>query len=243
MANAEEERDGWQVESRGKNFLRRPPPVMVERSGTVVSAQRRACGQGRNAEGARQTVRQCCKGSTSKRSQRRRGGVARTRLRQESAKTRFWDTRPIGMRRPSYVNCMKKSGNWRKRDGTISSVQFVGAGEEGKPEEVGKLEVDEEVDSKKKLDQREKELQKQFRKIDEFPDRSRGVVDQYKEKWQQELQDIEQRMICRCSIKKCRKRSQKLQCLQDRKNQCQKDMTTWVGDREKAKNEIQERLV
>ena len=84
-------------------------------------------------------------------------------------------------------------------------MQFVGAGEEGKPEEVGKLEVDEEVDSKKKLDQREKELQKQLWKIDEFPDGSRGVVDEYKEKWQQELQDIEQRMIFRWSIKKCRK--------------------------------------
>ena len=33
----------------------------------------------------------------------------------------------------------------------ISSVQFEGAGEESKPEEFRKMEVDEEVDSKKKV--------------------------------------------------------------------------------------------
>ena len=41
---------------------------------------------------------------------------------------------------------------------------------------------------------------------------------------------------------KMQRRSQKLQSLQDRKKQCQKDMAKWVGDREKANNEIQERL-
>ena len=39
------------------------------------------------------------------------------------------------------------------------------------------------------------------------------------------------------------KRSQKLQSFQDKKKQCQKDMAKCVGDRDKTKNEIQERLV
>ena len=72
-------------------------------------------------------------------------------------------------------------------------MQFEGAGEEGKPEEFGKMEVDEEADSKKKLDQRKKEFEKQLRKIDAFPDMPQSVVFGPKEKWQEELQDIEQR--------------------------------------------------
>ena len=40
------------------------------------------------------------------------------------------------------------------------------------------MDVDEEVDGKKKLDQRKKELVKQLRKIEEFTDVPRKVVDE-----------------------------------------------------------------
>ena len=64
-----------------------------------------------------------------------------------------------------------------------------------------------------------------------------------KEKWQQALQDIEQtRNDLMPEHQKMQKRSQKLQSLRDKKTQCQKDMAKWVGDCERAKNEIQERL-
>ena len=43
---------------------------------------------------------------------------------------------------------------------------------------MGKMDVDEEVDGKKKLDQRKKELVKQLRKIEEFTDVPRKVVDE-----------------------------------------------------------------
>ena len=83
MATAEKEGmdggsyNGW------KSFLPRPSPLMVERSGIVVCAQRRTCGQGRNVRGVRgvrETFRQCCKGSASKRSRQRPGGTHGTRL-------------------------------------------------------------------------------------------------------------------------------------------------------------------
>ena len=80
-----------------------------------------------------------------------------------------------------------------KKEGKTSFVQFEGAGEGGRFEEEGKMDVDEEVDSKKKLDQRKKELQKQLRNIEKFTDVLQEVGDVLKEKWQQELQDIEQR--------------------------------------------------
>ena len=44
------------------------------------------------------------------------------------------------------------------------------------------MEVDGIVDSKKKLDQRKRELVKQMRKIDEFTDVPQNVVDELKEK-------------------------------------------------------------
>ena len=58
MANAEtEEMDGGV--RYGWTLLPRPSPLMVGRSGAVVSAQRRTCGQGRKVGGVRQTLRQC----------------------------------------------------------------------------------------------------------------------------------------------------------------------------------------
>ena len=67
------------------------------------------------------------------------------------------------------------------------------AGAKGMFEEDGKMEVDEEVDSKKKLDQRKKVVQQQVRDIEKFTDVPQDTQDVLKEKWQQALQDIEQR--------------------------------------------------
>ena len=72
-------------------------------------------------------------------------------------------------------------------------VQCEPASEEGRLEEDEKMEVGEEVDSKKKLDERKKRLQRQFREMEKFTDTEQKVVDEHKEKWQQELQDIEQK--------------------------------------------------
>ena len=47
--------DGWHLKPGWKKFWRRLSSLMVGRSGTVGTAQRRTCGQGRNVEGARQT--------------------------------------------------------------------------------------------------------------------------------------------------------------------------------------------
>ena len=62
------------------------------------------------------------------------------------------------------------------------------------------------------------------------------------EMWQQELQDIKQRRKdLLLEDQQMQKISPKLQSWQDKKKQCQKEMAKWVGDREKARNEIQER--
>ena len=151
---------------------------MVGRSGTVGTAQRRTCGQGRNVEGARQTFQQCCKGSAS---------------------MRCSDSSSSGEREDKFLRHKDQSEllglheKFKKLEDNISSVQFKGAGEEGKPKELWKMEVDEEADSNKKLDQRKDELQKQVRRMYLSPDMPQSVVVEYKENWQQELPDIEQR--------------------------------------------------
>ena len=104
------------------------------------------------------------------------------------------------------------------------------------PKNFGKMEVDEEAESKKKLHHLQNELQKQLRRSDEFPDVPPSVVVELKEKWQQEVQYIEQR---RNFLLPERQKTQK--SLQDNKKQCHKDMAKWVGDREKARHEIQGR--
>ena len=64
------------------------------------------------------------------------------------------------------------------------------------------MEVDEEINSKKKLGQRKKDLQKQLREIEKFTD----IQNVLKETWQQELQDIEQRRNDLLpELQKCRK--------------------------------------
>ena len=49
-------------------------------------------------------------------------------------------------------------------------------------------------------------------------------------------------IFCRREHQKTQKRSQKLHSVQDKMKQCQEDMAKWVGDREKARSEIQEKL-
>ena len=100
----------------------------------------------------------------------------------------------------------------------ISSVQFEGMGEEGKPEEFGKMEVDEEAVSKKKLDQGKKELHEQLREL-------RNSQKCRKVRWSS-TRTSGSRSCTVCKTKK---------------KQCQKDMAKRVGDREKARNEIHER--
>ena len=48
-------RVGWQVKFGWKSFLQKLSPMTVARSGTVVTARKRTCGQDRSVEGVRQT--------------------------------------------------------------------------------------------------------------------------------------------------------------------------------------------
>ena len=75
--------------------------------------------------------------------------------------------------------------------------------------------VDEEVDNKKKLDERRERLQKQLWEIDEFSDLDEMLKGGQKEKWKEEFfKEIERkRTELLLEHEKVQKRSQKLQSL------------------------------
>ena len=151
-----------------------------------------------------------------------------------SVRTKCWHTRSSGLHRQSRANCVTRlSGIKEKNSGPRANWLVRKEGE--------KMEVDGEVDSKKKLDQRKKELVKQVRKIDEFTCNPRNVVGEQKEKGRQELQDIEHRRNGFLpEHQKMQKRSQKLQSLQDRKKQCQKNLGKRAEDDEDLRSVIED---
>ena len=98
-------------------------------------------------------------------------------------------------------------------------MQFEDAGAEGTFAEEGKI-VDEEVDSKKKLDLRKKDLLNQLHDTSnacpDMPQLAQGML---KEAWQQELQDIERRRNDLLPEDQKMQKTQKLQSSQDKKEQ------------------------
>ena len=98
-----------------------------------------------------------------------------------SMRTKCWHTRPSGLKRQRCANCVTRV-KWYQGERWKQWVQGELTGAEGRSEKDEKMEVGEEVDSKKKLDQRKKELVVQLRRIDEFQDMSQKVGDVPEEK-------------------------------------------------------------
>ena len=118
-------------------------------------------------------------------------------------------------------------------------MQGEPTGLEGRSEELEKMDVVEDVDSKNKVDHRKKELVLQSRRINEFPHMPPHVGNVLKEKWKQDLQDIEQsRSDLLPEHHKTQRRSQKLQSTQDRTKQCKKNLGKWAEDTEPLRNVI-----
>ena len=76
------------------------------------------------------------------------------------------------------IEQLKRHKSVEKRQGALCEP----AGGESGLEKDGKMEIDEEVDRKKMLDQRKKELQKQLREIERFTDIPKGTEEIFKEK-------------------------------------------------------------
>ena len=91
------------------------------------------------------------------------------------------------------------------------------------------------------MDQRRRENVKQMRKIDDVTDPPQDFVDERKEMWWQELQQLEHRRNDLLpEHQKKEKLSKKLQSLQDRKLQYQKHMGRWAIEAEKVHAEMED---
>ena len=100
--------------------------------------------------------------------------------RQVRVTRKCWHMRHSGTERENCVSCDKKTRDSNMKGGTCTCRADKPVRKSGVKRT--KMEVDGIVDSKKKLDQRKRELVKQMRKIDEFTDVPQNVVDELKEK-------------------------------------------------------------
>ena len=84
--------------------------------------------------------------------------------------------------------------------------------------------MEDEVESRKKLDEQMKRLQRQLREVERFTDVPQDVQSSIKENLQQQLQDVEQkRNDLLPEHQRVQKRSQKIQSIQDKKRNMQKE--------------------
>ena len=76
----------------------------------------------------------------------------------------------------------------------VQGVQGESTRRESGLEEDWNMEVAEEVDNKKKLDEQRKRLQKELREIEKFSDMDQRFGDGQKEKWKEDLQEVEKKL-------------------------------------------------
>ena len=134
----------------------------------------------------------------------------------------------------------------RDQEEEIKQLRGEGAGGAGRAderrsglEEDCKMECEEDIDCKKKLDERRKSLQKQLRDIEKFTDMEPLFRDSQKE-WKGQLQDIERkRTELFPEHQKMQKRSRKLQCLQDKKRNFTKEACSCEEETRKASEEAE----
>ena len=118
------------------------------------------------------------------------------------------------------MELLSKQQKWGKGPKTQGEQTRRGSG----LEEDCKMDIEEETNCKKKLDERKKHLQRQLRDIEKLADMEQVLRDRHKEGWKEELQEIERRNTeLLPAHHKMQKRCQKLQSLQDKKKKYLKD--------------------
>ena len=99
--------------------------------------------------------------------------------------------------------------------------------------------VEDEVESRKKLDEQSGKLQKELREIEKFSCLSKEVQESLKSNLQQQLQEVEQRRHdLMPEHQKVQKISQKIQNIQDKRRNSQKDSTAAEEEMRKIREEI-----
>ena len=104
------------------------------------------------------------------------------------------------------------------------------------------MEVEDEIESRKKLDEQKKKLQKEQREADRLSFVSNDIQEILKESLQHQLQEVEKRRNDLMPVhQKVQKRSQKIQSLQDRRRNLQKESTAAQKEMRKLQEEIRQK--
>ena len=101
------------------------------------------------------------------------------------------------------------------------------------------MEVEDEVESRKKLDEQRKRLQRQLRELEKFTCMPQDMQSKLKDDWQQQLQEIEQRRNdLLLEHQRAQKRSQKIQSIQHKKKHVQKETAAAGKEMRKIREDI-----
>ena len=195
------------------SFWQKRSSLMVGRSGIVASALKPKCERGPRVEDAKLTS-----WLQGKRMQggvhEDRGAAGQLRRRRVTEKSMCWRTKPSGPQRQSSESCATESRRWKM------SGRSQQSGEDTKPDEEYKMEVDGEADSRKKQG-RSRSSCERLRRLRIWMRILLRVRGKSGSKSCCRLNKGE--MICCQSMQKV---SQKLRSLQDTKLQCQKMRAT-----------------
>ena len=105
-----------------------------------------------------------------------------------------------------------------------------------------KMEVEEETDCKKKLDEQKKSLHRQLRDVEKFANMDPVFRDRQIEKWKEDLQEIERKGTeLSLEHQKMQKTSQKLQSIQDKQRKYFKDACACEEEMQLLHQEMKER--
>ena len=198
----------WQMRSR----------LMGERSGRANSVQNRMCGRGGVAGDATVTSRRGCTGSTGRRSLQKSGEWSTgpsTSSGEEDRKTQCLEAENKELR--ARIDAMEK------KEGVQGGPEYPLKRRRGLGRCCEVTEVEDEAESRKKLDGQKKKMQKEPREVDRLSFVSKEMQESIKESLQHQLQEVEKRRHDLMLEHKAQKRSQKIQSIQDKRRNLQKD--------------------
>ena len=101
------------------------------------------------------------------------------------------------------------------------------------------MEVEDQAESRKKLDEQREKMQKELREVDRLSFVSKEMPESIQESLQHQLQDVEKRRNdLMPEHQKVQKRSQKIQSFQDKRRNLQKESTAAKEEMWKIRDEI-----
>ena len=196
-------------------------------------------GRGGVAGAATTTLQQVCVGNTGRRLPRGLENGLRVLRRQAERKTgspKAWKAEYKELR--ARIEALEKKGGEGAQGGLgFPSRTKSGMGEEWRMD----MDLEDEVESRRKLEEQKRKLQKEWRDVEKFSCAPKEFQENLKSNLQQQLQEVEQRRHdFMPEYQKAVKRSHKIQSIQDKRRNLQKDSTAAEEETRKLQEELKQ---